>query len=77
MTRPKFTHDLAAGGGGPPDWVHRDDTQLVIRTSNGRTERWNYYLERGEDGQMWPALPPAARNEENSISEQKTTDAGN
>lgn len=78
MTRPKFTHELG-GSSGPPAWVKRDDKQLVVRkTQDDGTEdveRWNYYLEQSEeDGKMWPALPPSARDEANSMAEEKRPD---
>jgi hypothetical protein len=74
MTRPKFTHEKAGGTKGGPEWAKTEDKQLVVKKSvddEVPDERWNFYLERAEDGRMWPALPPSACDEKNEIREEK------
>jgi hypothetical protein len=75
MSRPKFTHELA-GSSGPPQWVRDPDTVLEVQRPDGKVEVWDYYLELDENGEMWPALPPSARNEKASIAEKARANAG-
>lgn len=58
------------GRGGKPEWFDEDKV-LVTVLPNGLEERWKYYEERNENGELEPALPPNARREENEISVRK------
>jgi hypothetical protein len=60
------------------DWVKQDDIVLIVKNSDGETEEWEHYLELDfEDGRVWPAIPPSARDEQNDIKDVRISENEN